>query len=183
MHNTVFNSSLMGTLFMFARISCQITLFSLLLCATNSSLLRFLQTPKCVPSIQRDYPILLGFSPPYIMIQKVLPSKTQVDCKAKPVCFLSLRNHTLALPIVQCLTETVLHSKQRFQIIYPLCAKLLQSCPTLCNPMDSSVHGTLQARLVEWVAISFSNLSNTGTASQFVPTGTTGPTVSSQNLF
>ena len=42
-----------------------------------------------------------------------------------------------------------------------LCAKLLQSCPTLCDPMDhnppgSSVHGILQARTVEWVAISSS---------------------------
>ena len=41
-------------------------------------------------------------------------------------------------------------------------AKLLQSCPTLCDPMDSSpsgssVHGILQARILEWVAISFSN--------------------------
>ena len=41
------------------------------------------------------------------------------------------------------------------------CAKSLQSCPTLCNPMDcsplgSSVHGILQARILEWVAISFS---------------------------
>ena len=36
-----------------------------------------------------------------------------------------------------------------------------QSCPTLCHPMDcsppgSSVHGILQARILEWVAISFS---------------------------
>ena len=41
-------------------------------------------------------------------------------------------------------------------------AKSLQSCPTLCNPIDgsppgSSVHGILQARTLEWVAISFSN--------------------------
>ena len=40
-------------------------------------------------------------------------------------------------------------------------AKLLQSCPTLCDPMDysapgSSVHGILQARILEWVAMSFS---------------------------
>ena len=38
---------------------------------------------------------------------------------------------------------------------------LAQSCPTLCNPMDcsppgSSVYGILQARILEWVAISFS---------------------------
>ena len=41
-------------------------------------------------------------------------------------------------------------------------AKLLQSCPTLCDPMNcslpgSSLHGILQARVLEWVAISFSN--------------------------
>ena len=41
-------------------------------------------------------------------------------------------------------------------------AKLLQSCPTLCDPIDGSppgspVPGILQARTLEWVAISFSN--------------------------
>ena len=41
-------------------------------------------------------------------------------------------------------------------------AKSLQSCPTLCNPIDgsppgSTVPGILQARTLEWVAISFSN--------------------------
>ena len=41
-------------------------------------------------------------------------------------------------------------------------AKLLQSCLTLCNPIDgrppgSRVPGILQARTLEWVAISFSN--------------------------
>ena len=41
-------------------------------------------------------------------------------------------------------------------------AKLLQSCPTLCNPIDRSppgspIPGILQARTLEWVAISFSN--------------------------
>ena len=41
-------------------------------------------------------------------------------------------------------------------------AKLLQSCPTLCDPIDSSppgspVPGILQARTLEWVVVSFSN--------------------------
>ena len=41
-------------------------------------------------------------------------------------------------------------------------AKSLQSCPTLhdpmnCSPPGSSIHGILQARTLEWVAISFSN--------------------------
>ena len=42
-----------------------------------------------------------------------------------------------------------------------MCANLLRSCPSLCNPMDcslpgSSAHGILQARILEWVAISSS---------------------------
>ena len=40
-------------------------------------------------------------------------------------------------------------------------SEVAQSCPTLCDPMDcslpgSSVHGILQARILEWGAISFS---------------------------
>ena len=39
--------------------------------------------------------------------------------------------------------------------------EVAQSCPTLCNPKDcsppgSSIHGILQARVLEWVAIAFS---------------------------
>ena len=52
-------------------------------------------------------------------------------------------------------------------VLYKTCvqacvdAKSLKSCPTLCDPMDcsppgSSVHGILQARILEWVAIFFS---------------------------
>ena len=41
-------------------------------------------------------------------------------------------------------------------------AKSLRSCPTLCDPTDGSppgpaVPGILQARILEWVAVSFSN--------------------------
>ena len=46
--------------------------------------------------------------------------------------------------------------------VYAAAAKSLQSCPTLCDPIDGSppgspVPGILQARTLEWVAISFSN--------------------------
>ena len=46
--------------------------------------------------------------------------------------------------------------------IYVAAAKSLQSSPTLCDPIDSSLRGSpvpgiLQARTLEWVAISFSN--------------------------
>ena len=47
--------------------------------------------------------------------------------------------------------------------IYAAAAKSLQSCPTLCDPIDGSppgspVPGILQARTLEWVAVSFSNV-------------------------
>ena len=45
---------------------------------------------------------------------------------------------------------------------YAAAAKSLQSCPTVCDPIDgsppgSTIPGILQARILEWVAISFSN--------------------------
>ena len=52
---------------------------------------------------------------------------------------------------------------KRTEIVCMLCyAKSLQSCPTLCDPIDGSppgslVPGILQARTLEWVAISFSS--------------------------
>ena len=58
-----------------------------------------------------------------------------------------------------------------FPCIYIPCtvhvyAKLFQSCPTLWDPMDCSlpgslVHGILQAKILEWVAIPFSGMSLT----------------------
>ena len=47
-------------------------------------------------------------------------------------------------------------------LLFAATAKLFQSCPTLCNPIDGSppgspIPGILQARTLEWVAISFSN--------------------------
>ena len=34
--------------------------------------------------------------------------------------------------------------------------KVAQSCPSLCYPMDYTVHGILEARILEWVAFPFS---------------------------
>ena len=47
-------------------------------------------------------------------------------------------------------------------LLVKVCMLVAQSCPTLCDPMDyslpdSSVHGTLQASILEWVAIPFAN--------------------------
>ena len=61
---------------------------------------------------------------------------------------------------------TYLVNQQQAKIPWPLVIKVIkvlitQQCPTLCDPgycspPDSSVHGILQARILEWVPISFS---------------------------
>ena len=48
------------------------------------------------------------------------------------------------------------------QLLNAAAAKSLQSCPTLCDPIDGSppgspIPGILQARTLEWVAIAFSS--------------------------
>ena len=65
--------------------------------------------------------------------------------------------------------EIKIHRKQlasiwgSFENFAAAAAKSLQSCPTLCDPIDGSppgspVPGILQARTLEWVAIAFSNV-------------------------
>ena len=46
----------------------------------------------------------------------------------------------------------------KYTVIYSLKVKVkvTQLCPTLCNPMDHIVHGSVQARILEWIAIPFS---------------------------
>ena len=58
-------------------------------------------------------------------------------------------------------------------------AKSLQSCPTLCDPIDSSPPGSpfpgiLQARTLEWVAIPFSNAGKVKSESEVVQSCQTG---------
>ena len=60
-------------------------------------------------------------------------------------------------------------------IAYAAAAKLHQSCPTLCDPVDGSppgspVPGILQARILEWVAISFSKACMHAKSLQSCPT-------------
>ena len=62
-----------------------------------------------------------------------------------------------------CLDPLVPHHPTLVSVLLmdPVCAKSLQSYLTLCDPMNcsslgSSIHGILQARIPEWVAISFS---------------------------
>ena len=41
-------------------------------------------------------------------------------------------------------------------MMFKVKAKVAQSCPTLCDPIDYTVYGILQARILGWVAIPFS---------------------------
>ena len=59
--------------------------------------------------------------------------------------------------VLDSLLHLITFARQTLHVC--MCAQSLQSCPTLCDPMDysrpaSSAHGILQARILEWVAIS-----------------------------
>ena len=69
-------------------------------------------------------------------------------------------------PLTTCSNTSLFFKKQQLliglRVAAAAAAKSLQSCPTLCSPIDGSppgspVPGILQARAPEWIAISFSN--------------------------
>ena len=67
---------------------------------------------------------------------------------------------TIGLPLFKIVFTY--YKSYPFRVHNSAAAKSLQSCPTLCDPIDgsppgSSIPGILQARALEWVAISFSN--------------------------
>ena len=62
---------------------------------------------------------------------------------------------------VRDLSIEEMRERSIYQNVLTFLSEVAQSCPTLCDPVDhsppgSSVHGILQARILEWVAISFS---------------------------
>ena len=66
------------------------------------------------------------------------------------------------LPIFLCINFFLIDLCVHHMYATAAAAKSLQSCPTLCDPIDGSppgapIPGILQARTLEWVAISFSN--------------------------
>ena len=78
-------------------------------------------------------------------------------CIVNHVLKMRAKNNFLKICVFVCERET-----QRERQYAAAAAKLLQSCLTLCDPIDGSppgspIPGILQARTLEWVAISFSN--------------------------
>ena len=65
----------------------------------------------------------------------------------------------MRIPVREMKSERILHPAAA------AVAKSLQSCPTLCDPIDGSpsdfsVHGIFQTRVLEWGAIAFSDLTS-----------------------
>ena len=76
----------------------------------------------------------------------------------------NIHNHTAhsCVPIPRLWNMAIPSCTDNFRAAATDTAKSLKSCPTLCDPIDGSppgspVPGILQARTLEWVAISFSN--------------------------
>ena len=86
-------------------------------------------------------------SPPGSSIQGIfLIKNTGVSCH-----FLSSRDQTL-FSCISCTAGRVFTTEPPGKVK----VKVTHSCPTLCDPMNSTVHGILQARILEWVAFPFS---------------------------
>ena len=84
-------------------------------------------------------------------------TKGHRDCQLSKSCHGSGRADILT----KVDSEIAISKRSLIELTVRVHAKVLQSCLTLCNPMDysppdSSVHGILQARILEWVAIPFS---------------------------
>ena len=66
------------------------------------------------------------------------------------VCWVALDHQFLQLLTLPCVR---IHTSLKWSEV-----KLTQSCPTLCDPMDYTVHGILQARILGWVAVAAKSL-------------------------
>ena len=97
-------------------------------------------------------PLSMGFSTKEYWSE--LPCSSRGDIPDPGIEPTSLTSPALAVGSLQLASPGKLHAAAA--------AKSLQSCPSLCDPRDGSppsspVPGILQARILEWVAISFSN--------------------------
>ena len=64
--------------------------------------------------------------------------------------------HAFNYPACSLLPVSNLTTRQEVKVK----GEVAQSCPTLCDPLDYTVHGILQARVLEWVVFRFSRRSS-----------------------
>ena len=84
------------------------------------------------------------------------PFERNSGCKGT---FQELKKQLLKVPITALPDLTkffILYVIERRAIALWVKMKVTQSCLTLCDPMDYTVHGILQARILKWVAFTFS---------------------------
>ena len=109
---------------------------------------------------QKWHPYIVFVTNDHIIIENVLTALT-----ARTISVSSLRHfreNTSILRTIPLSYQPLRYSHTFLTHSAAAAAKSLQSCPTLCIPIDGSppgspVPGILQARTLEWVAISFSN--------------------------
>ena len=100
-------------------------------------------------------PVLLLFQYPYVYFRGIEFYRKNLKLETRVFCVNTCPGYLPPLPVGTDL------ARKHFTVA-AVAAKSLQSCPTLCDPIDGSppgspVPGILQARTLEWVAISFSN--------------------------
>ena len=121
-------------------ISLRINWFDLL--AVQGTLKCFLQNHSLKASIlQNSAFFMVQLSYPYITTGKtILLTRWTLVCKVMSLLFNMLSRWVLPMLVISVV------SIRRI-------LKVIHSCPTVCNPMDYIIHGILQARILEWVAI------------------------------
>ena len=139
-----------------------ILLLLLLLLLSRFSRVRLCGTPW---TAAYQAPPSMGFSRQEYWGGLPLPSPTGLESKLNNM-MVKYSHRWSALFVINVIIVNKCYFSSRLSI-YNYCyvaaaAKSLQSCPTLCNPIDGSppgfsIPGILQARTLEWVAISFSN--------------------------
>ena len=94
-------------------------------------------------------------------VHGVAKSQTQLSNRAHQTHSIYVLPGTIAKSFIYIISFNPQGNMLRFSLLPSLCemhVQSLQSCPTLCDPMDrsppgSSVHRILQARILEWVAM------------------------------
>ena len=119
--------------------------------------------PLLLPSIFPSIKVFSNESAHHIRWPKYWSFSFSISPSKEHPGLISFRMDWLDLLAVQRTLKSLLqhHSSKASILQHSAAAKSLQSCLTLCNPIDgsppgSSVPGILQARTLEWVAISFS---------------------------
>ena len=106
-----------------------------------------------MPSVKLK-PHLEAFMPSLI---RALPTPSSAPCLlpfSGPPCLLSAASSLHSRPLVLPCSCRMPPSSRIF-LSFIFIVLVSESCPTRCDPVDASVHGILQARILEWVAIPF----------------------------